>query len=229
MRLGAVPQATGSAYVECDRTRVMCGVYGPRPPTRTTEYSDTGVLTCHVSYAPFARDPRATSTATTTMGGPGGRDAAELEADTLLEQALAPSIRLDLFPKAAVDVYVTVIEDDGAALAAAIACASLALADAGIELWATVAACAAAVRRGDGHVLLDCTAAEERAAAATVLVAHMPALNETTQVSATGGAIDADALVEAVGSCVDGCAKLDEAMRACLVAAATKRARKRAA
>ena len=210
-------QATGSAYVEADRTKVMCGVYGPRPAARAAEFSTTGALSCSVRYAPFARERRPATAA--------ARDAAEIEAAALLEQALAPSVRLDLFPKAVVDVYVTVIEDDGGALAAAITCASLALADAGIELYDTVAACSAGLF--GGNVVMDCTRAEARSAAGQVVVAHMPSLNETTHVVAAG-AFDADQLVEAVGSCIDGCAKLDVVMRACLTAATAKRLKRKA-
>lgn len=71
------------------------------------------------------------------------RDPEELELSRFLEQALTGAVRLETFPKAVVDVYVTVLEDDGAALAAAINVASLALADAGVEMTDLVAACSA--------------------------------------------------------------------------------------
>lgn len=57
-------------------------------------------------------------------------------------QALTPAIRLDLVPKSSIDVYVNVLENDGtsSSLAAAISAASVALADAGIEMYDQVAA-----------------------------------------------------------------------------------------
>ena len=53
-----------------------------------------------------------------------------------MEQALAPAVRLDLYPKSTIDVVVTVLEADGnvSSLAASLLGASLALADAGVEM-----------------------------------------------------------------------------------------------
>ena len=48
------------------------------------------------------------------------------------------TVCLHLFPKACVDVFVTVIEDDGSVLAASLTAAGVALADAGIEMFDTV-------------------------------------------------------------------------------------------
>ena len=64
-----------------------------------------------------------------------------------MSEALAPSIRLDLLPKSNIDVYISVLENDGTAscLAAAITCASVAVADAGIEMLDLVAACSAVI------------------------------------------------------------------------------------
>lgn len=60
-------------------------------------------------------------------------------------QSLLPAIQLELFPKSSIDVFITVIENDG--LENCVACASLAastaLADAGIEMLGMVVACSA--------------------------------------------------------------------------------------
>ncbi len=62
-----------------------------------------------------------------------------------MEAAIAPAIRLDLLPKSVVDVYIQVLEMDGVAamMGAAVSCVSIALADAGIEMYDLVAACSA--------------------------------------------------------------------------------------
>jgi len=52
-------------------------------------------------------------------------------------------VRLEAFPKSEVDVFVIVLQDAGAALAAAITAASLALADAAVEMYDLVTACSA--------------------------------------------------------------------------------------
>ena len=40
-----------------------------------------------------------------------------------------------MYPKSQIDVFVTILEDDGSSLAAAITCAGLALADAAIDMF----------------------------------------------------------------------------------------------
>lgn len=61
-----------------------------------------------------------------------------------IQQALLPSLRLDLLPKASLDVYLTVLEadasEDGCAALGATA-ASAALADAGVEMYGLVVGC----------------------------------------------------------------------------------------
>jgi len=63
------------------------------------------------------------------------------EATMLITQALEQCILLSKYPKSAIDIHVFVLESDGGALSTAVTCASLALADAGIELLDMVAAC----------------------------------------------------------------------------------------
>ncbi|KAL8452064.1 hypothetical protein Emed_001605 [Eimeria media] len=53
----------------------------------------------------------------------------------LLHQALDSVVHLDKYPKSILDVCVLVLEDDGGALASALTCAGLALADAGVECY----------------------------------------------------------------------------------------------
>ena len=70
------------------------------------------------------------------------QDSQEREFSLLLDQSLSPAVRLELYPKSTVDIYITVLETDGTAatLAASITAASLALADAGVEMVDVVAA-----------------------------------------------------------------------------------------
>jgi exosome complex component MTR3 len=73
------------------------------------------------------------------------QDIQEQEFSLILQQALAPALFLDRYPKSRIDVFVTVLENDGthAALATAITCASLALTDAGFGMRDQVVACSA--------------------------------------------------------------------------------------
>ncbi|KAG5457200.1 MAG: hypothetical protein BJ554DRAFT_2849 [Olpidium bornovanus] len=114
------------------------------------------------------------------------QDAQERDFSTTLREALAPSVRLDLLPKSSIDIYVDVLEADGMAscLAAAITCASVALADAGIEMLDMVAASSASVI--GNRIYLDATEDEERDHAAWMMISYMPSLDEVTHVVMSG-------------------------------------------
>ena len=62
-----------------------------------------------------------------------------------IHQAIVSSVRLELFPKSTVDVFISIIENDGTqgCVAAGSVAASTALADAGIELFGLVVSCSA--------------------------------------------------------------------------------------
>ena len=68
----------------------------------------------------------------------------EKEMGMLLSQSLEGSLHLRSFPKSLLDIYALVLQDDGGALGAACTGCSLALADAGIEMYDLVAACSVA-------------------------------------------------------------------------------------
>jgi exosome complex component MTR3 len=74
----------------------------------------------------------------------------------LIHQALVSAVRLELFPKAVIDIFVTIIECDGldSCIAAGTVACSTALANAGIEMFGLVVSCAA-VRAGD-HAFCTC-------------------------------------------------------------------------
>jgi exosome complex component MTR3 len=61
----------------------------------------------------------------------------------MLITGLAPSIRLDLYPKSSIDMVFYFIECDGkeSSLAAGFTCGSLALMNAGIELYDMLVGC----------------------------------------------------------------------------------------
>ena len=59
-----------------------------------------------------------------------------------MQTALLASLQTHTFPKSNVDVYCLVLESGGADLAVAINAASLALANAGLQMYDVVSACA---------------------------------------------------------------------------------------
>lgn len=128
-----------------------------------------------------------------------------------IQQALVPSVLLELLPKSTIDIFVTIIENDGTegCIAAGSVAASVALADAGIEMLGLVASCSAvssAVQPYKETLLtkaqavvgqelwLDPTNEEGQAASGSLVLAAMPALGTVTSVWQTGSMSPAEAI-----------------------------------
>mmetsp|Transcript_19793 Transcript_19793/g.50293 ORF Transcript_19793/g.50293 Transcript_19793/m.50293 type:complete len:301 (-) Transcript_19793:27-929(-) len=163
VKTGVLNQANGSSYVELGNTKVICAIYGPRQINKS-EYSDVGKLQCEVTWPPFALPDHAIRDDVPTSRTNGLKTGEEYSAEIAvrLTQALESSIILHKLPKSVVDVHVSVLQADGGVLPACITAASVAVADAGIELFDVVTACSACVRAGsDEVILLDPSLAEE--------------------------------------------------------------------
>ncbi|CAL1704461.1 unnamed protein product [Somion occarium] len=189
LKPGLINQANGSAYIETERTKIACAVYGPRQ-TKTTSFAEKGRLNVEVKFAPFScRKRRAPM-----------RDAEDRSVAMQIQQALVPAVRLELFPKSTIDVFVTIIENDGieGCIASGSVAASAALADAGIEMLGLIVACSAATI-GD-EVWLDPTEEEARSSTGSLIYAGMPALNTVTNLSQTG-----QMSIEETTKCMQAC------------------------
>jgi len=176
LKTGLIAKANGSAFVETDSIKVAAAVYGPRQ-TKTSTFLRIASLNADVRYAPFASQVRSGYLP----------DARERDLSTILQAALAPSIQLHLFPKSVIDVYVTVMEADGevATLAAAITCASAAIADADIESLDTVTA--SSVMTKDGGIMLDPDGKDDRLPGTSqMMVAYLAARGELSNVLTRG-------------------------------------------
>jgi exosome complex component MTR3 len=135
---GLIGQASGSAYVEAGKTKMVCAVcvhirsagtrelkmsrsYGPHPTRRDAPFSAKARLNVEVRFAPFACRGRRKTPGKVHRIPIGLSDSCETAAQDAespylaaqLHQALLPAIRLDLMPKSAIDVFVTIIECDG--------------------------------------------------------------------------------------------------------------------
>ena len=78
------------------------------------------------------------------------KDAEDRSVAVQIQQALLASVRLELIPKSTIDIFITIIENDGieGCISAGSVAASAALADAGIEMLGLVVSCSAvSVRR----------------------------------------------------------------------------------
>lgn len=214
LRTGVVSNASGSAYVEQGQTKVLCSVHGPRTKQQgMSEYSDKGELTCDVRFAPFAQLD------TSRLDNRQSTD--EKHMSQVIRRALIASVQLHRFPKSVLDIHVLVLQDDGSALATAITSASLALADAGVDLFDIVAACMVAVVPSENKtktgtesmtLVVDPTASEEKAAPATVLVARMPALDQVTELK-VAGCVEFDTMGTTLSTALEGCVAVAKLMK----------------
>ena len=125
LKTNVIAQAKGSAYLEQGGTKVMVGVYGPREVSHRKDFSMKGQLTAELKFAPFACVERRGHQA----------DAEEDELGIILGEALSSTVCLHRYPKSCIEVFVTVLEDDGSVLAAALTASGLALANAGVHMF----------------------------------------------------------------------------------------------
>lgn len=210
LKAGLISQANGSAYVETERTKVACAVYGPRQ-SKNTGYNENGRLNVEVKFAPFSCGKRRAPL----------RDAEDRSIAVLVQQALIPSVRLELLPKSVIDIFITVIECDGieGCIAVASVAASTALADARIELLGLAVACSACVVNRE--IWLDPTEEEGHLAEGSLVFACIPALGIVTNTWQTGRILPQDTL-QCLESCQERCTDIHQIVSRALLDNAEK-------
>ena len=115
-------------------------------------------------------------------------------------------------------LFPTVLEDDGSALAAAITCASLALANSEIEMADLVAGCTLGVE--GKRLVMDPGAAEAARQTTSLTVAYMPSMDEVSGI-VQSGEMPFELQAQAVQACVTGCGQINEVQQVCLRQSAT--------
>ena len=125
--------------------------YGPRQ-SKSSAYHEVGRLSVEVKFTPFSSLVRRVPIRVRFLGLYGSpsfhsiifQDAEDRSIANLVQQALIPSVRLDLLPKSVIDIFITVIECDGieSCVAAATVATSTSLVKAGIEMLGLVVSCA---------------------------------------------------------------------------------------
>ncbi|XP_020827425.1 exosome complex component MTR3-like [Phascolarctos cinereus] len=215
VRAGHLSQATGSAYLESGDTKLVVSVQGPRqakcgePPIGLE-----GRLVCDFRRAPFSTPgPRRSPS-----------NSNEKELSLALQEALVPAVQLQRYPRILLEVSLLVLQDGGSALGAGITAASVALADAGIEMFDLVAGCGLALPPGANSAwLLDPVLYEEQQAAIGLTVALMPASNPVSGLLGGGEGCDSDRWAEGIRLGMEGCQHLYPTMQKCLEGATRRR------
>ena len=141
-RMGVFGAADGSAYLEQGNTKVLAAVYGPHDMSRDTRLRpvhDRVVVNRQYSMAVFSTGER--------KNRPRG-DRKSLEMSQHLKQTFEATIKVELYPRSQIDIFVEVLQADGGNYCACVNAATLALIDAGIPLVDYVTACTASLVTG---------------------------------------------------------------------------------
>lgn len=211
LALDVVSASSGSAYVELGDTKVSCAVYGPRRPRGDDAGVERGTIVVNVFSVPFAR---AQTGANGDVGAKRLENVSKLAADVELAtrtlEALEASVLVESFPRAQVDVYVTILDAAGGEAVACVVAASAALARAGVEQRDLTSACEC-VRIGK-RLVLDPTEAEVESSDGKVFLAQMSSIGSVSK-SEMFGRWEADESRRALEACASGCNRFDAVMR----------------
>lgn len=191
-------------------TVAYAAVYGPRNlHPKFMQDPQTGILRCDYNMLPFSGHGD-------RVRPGGGRRAREIGMVT--ENALRPVLDLKEYPNTVVDVFIDLPQTDAGTRCAGICAASMALADAGIQMKDMVAA--VAVGNVQGSIVADLTYDEEQnktetEGVADTPVAFMPLSGKLTLLQMDGPNTRAD-LNKALKLGLEVCKKIAEVQKAAL-------------
>ena len=198
IKAGVLKNANGSAYIEFGANKIIAGVFGPRDvhPKHLAD-TDTGIIRCRYHMSPFSVTERKSP-------APSRR---EIEIGKVIKEALKPALILEKFPRTSVDVFIEVLQADGGSRCAALAAASVALADAGIPMRDMVSACAAG--KVADTIVLDVNNEEDQSGQADMPVGYMPNLDKITLIQ-LDGVLTPEEYKKCVETAIVGCKKVYE-------------------
>jgi exosome complex component RRP41 len=138
----------------------------------------------------------------------------EVEISKVMRESLEPALILEDYPRAAIDVFVEILQADGGSRCAGITAASIALADAGINMRDIVSACAAG--KIDDTIVLDINDIEDKEGIADMPVAYMPHLEQVTLLQ-LDGILTPEQFNECLDKAIVGCNMVYEIQRQALM------------
>jgi len=205
LTIGVLKKANGSAFIEFGKNKIIVAVYGPREvhPKHMAQ-PDKCVLRCRYHMSPFSTDTRKNP-------APSRR---EIEISKVIREALEPAVVLEDYPRAAIDIFVEVLQADGSSRCAGITAASVALADAGINMRDLVSACAAG--KINNKIALDINDVEDKEGSADMPVAYLPNLDQITLLQ-LDGILNKSQFTECLEKALQGCKMVYEIQRKALM------------
>jgi exosome complex component RRP41 len=205
IEVGILRNADGSAFIQFGKNKIMAAVYGPKEVhPKHNALPDRSLLRCRYHMSPFSTEERKNP-------APSRR---EIEISKVIREALEPALMLEDYPRTAIDVFVEVLQSDGGSRCAGISAASVALADAGINMRDLVSACAAG--KVAGQVVLDVDDTEDKEGQADLPIAIMPTSNQVTLLQ-LDGQLDEEEFNKAFSWAISGCKRVYELQREALI------------
>jgi exosome complex component RRP41 len=205
IEVGVLKNADGSAYIEFGKNKIIVAVYGPKEVhPKHMALPDRSVLRCRYHMSPFSVQERKNP-------APSRR---EIEISKVTRDALEPALMLDDYPRTAIDVYIEVLQADGGSRCTGIAGASVALADAGINMRDMVAACAAG--KVDDTIVLDINDEEDKEGQADMPIAYLPNLNQVSLMQ-VDGKLSKEEYRKCLDTAIEGCKKVYQLQKEALM------------
>ncbi|MBR9691120.1 exosome complex exonuclease Rrp41 [Candidatus Woesearchaeota archaeon] len=202
-KAGVIDRATGSGYFRIGKTIAYAAVYGPKElHPKFMQNPEKGLLRCHYNMMPFSGQGNR------VRPGPNRRSK---EIGLVTQKALLPTVNLENYPKAVVDVFIEFPQTDAGSRCAGICAASIALADAGIEMKDLVAS--VSVGRVDDKIVVDLDyeeEAHEQGGTADMPVAIIPSTGEFTLLQ-MDGELDPKQVKEALSMAKKACEEIKQA------------------
>ncbi|MHA1167083.1 MAG: exosome complex exonuclease Rrp41 [Candidatus Hodarchaeales archaeon] len=205
LKVGVVDRADGSAYIEHGNNKIIVAVHGPREiHPKHLSISDRANVRCEYRLGTFSVKERKSP-------APRRR---EHELSKIIAEALESAIFTEQFPRAAIDIYVQVLDADGGTRCASITAASLALADAGIPMSGLVSA--VAVGKADGQIVLDLSDIEDKEGEGDLPIAINNQDGEITLLQ-MDGTFTVEEFEEALDMGIEACKEICEMQRKILL------------
>ncbi|UZE91774.1 MAG: exosome complex exonuclease Rrp41 [Methanosarcinales archaeon] len=205
IEVGVLKRADGSCYLEIGKNKVMAAVYGPREVhPRHVQEATRAIVRYRYNMASFSVEDRKRP----------GPDRRSVEISKVSRESFEPMVIKECFPKAAVDIFVEILQADAGTRTAGINAASLALADAGIPMRGLVSSCAAG--KVDGQIILDPMKEEDNYGEADMPIAMVAPDNIT--LLQMDGHFTKDEFKQAFELAKKGCAQIYEMQRQALIA-----------
>lgn len=205
-KVGIIPRADGSAMFQIGKTVAICAVYGPRElHPKFLQNPETGILRINYNMMPFSGHGE-------RVRPGGGRRSKEIS--MVIKNALLPVMDLKDYPNSVVDVFVELPQTDAGTRCAAICAASMALADAGIEMKDLVSA--VATGRVEDKIVVDLNYHEDsHEDGADLPIAVLPTTGQVTLMQ-MDGEMTKEQINECVNKAKEACKKIYELQKAAL-------------